>query len=313
MDDFEIIVVDDGSTDGTAQAVAAFSDPRIVYIYQQNAGASAARNRGARAARGKYLAFLDSDDEFLPNKLSSFAGAIELAGPEAAEIAWYSALYFQRGKSNRLLKPNRPIGVDERVGDYLFASDGLMQTSTLVIDSALFNRIRFSEELGNLEDLDLCLRLEASGARFRMLDKPLVIWHDDHADGRLSHTTSTLDVTDWVAAQHHRLSERARYGFLARYLAPLLLRRSPIMGTHLLASAVRRGSLSASRACTLLLRGVAPSSYSSLRDMLVARSAVREKNGALLTQTLAETPRLRELVLTDGLDRSKREGSRDGE
>lgn len=144
MEAIEVIVVDDGSTDDTPHQVAKFMDPRVVYVRQENAGASAARNRGARVARGKYLAFLDSDDEFLPGKLSRFAAAIEAAGPEAEGIVWYSPLYFQRGEGNRLLKPDRPIGADERVGDYLFATDGLMQTSTLVIESRLFDQVRLT-------------------------------------------------------------------------------------------------------------------------------------------------------------------------
>jgi glycosyltransferase involved in cell wall biosynthesis len=68
--DLEIIVVDDGSTDGTKAIVEAFRDPRIRYLrHERNRGAAAARNTGIRASHGEYLAFLDSDDEWLPHKL----------------------------------------------------------------------------------------------------------------------------------------------------------------------------------------------------------------------------------------------------
>lgn len=79
--DFEIIVVDDGSTDDTRAVVAGFGDARIRYEYQANAGRSAARNRGLALARGEYIAFLDDDDLFLPDKLAVQVGFLD-AHPE---------------------------------------------------------------------------------------------------------------------------------------------------------------------------------------------------------------------------------------
>lgn len=70
FDDFELIVVDDGSTDNTEEVIRAFDDDRIVYIRcDENRGNAAARNVGLRKARGKYITFLDSDDEFMPGLL----------------------------------------------------------------------------------------------------------------------------------------------------------------------------------------------------------------------------------------------------
>jgi glycosyltransferase involved in cell wall biosynthesis len=66
--DYEIIVVDDGSTDETAEVIRGFTD-RVRYVYQENRGSAAARNRGLQEARGDYIAFLDSDDLFTPEKL----------------------------------------------------------------------------------------------------------------------------------------------------------------------------------------------------------------------------------------------------
>ena len=70
FEDFELIVVDDGSTDATQTAVTAFDDSRIRYLHQPPSGAAPARNRGAAAARGEYLVFLDSDDEAKPRWLT---------------------------------------------------------------------------------------------------------------------------------------------------------------------------------------------------------------------------------------------------
>src|SRR5436190_11436655 len=83
--DFEIIVVDDGSTDDTAESVSSFQDPRITLIrHDRKRGGSAARNTGIRSSSGAYVAFLDSDDEWLPAKLER---QLEVFGRSDDELA----------------------------------------------------------------------------------------------------------------------------------------------------------------------------------------------------------------------------------
>jgi glycosyltransferase involved in cell wall biosynthesis len=75
--DWELIIVDDGSTDNTRELVASYNDPRIKYIYQENAERSAARNNGIRNAKGEWICFLDSDDVYAPNHLQVISEYIE--------------------------------------------------------------------------------------------------------------------------------------------------------------------------------------------------------------------------------------------
>lgn len=86
LSDFEVIVVDDGSTDGGADIVAAMADDRFRVVTQENRGPGAARNRGIKEARAELVAFLDADDEWLPRYLEEGVGLLEAAGPDAASV-----------------------------------------------------------------------------------------------------------------------------------------------------------------------------------------------------------------------------------
>lgn len=85
--DFELIVVDDGSTDGTKDVIAPIIDTRIKYLYQKNSGAPVARNAGIKAAQGDYISFLDSDDIFLPEKLEKVYQEIQKFPTESILIS----------------------------------------------------------------------------------------------------------------------------------------------------------------------------------------------------------------------------------
>jgi glycosyltransferase involved in cell wall biosynthesis len=83
FEDFEVIVVDDASTDDTEEVVSGFDDPRVAYVaHERNMGGSAARNTGIEASTGTYIAFLDDDDEWLPGKLREQVDCLESRSAE---------------------------------------------------------------------------------------------------------------------------------------------------------------------------------------------------------------------------------------
>ena len=168
LDDFEIIVVDDGSTDDTAQRAAAIRDPRFRYVYQENQGLSAARNTGIRASQSRYLSFLDSDDLFEPNKLELLVGALE--DQPAAGLA--------AGQAVPIDSSGNPVG---RMFDTPPSDDPaeLLLGNPLHVGSVLLRkewqeRVGFFDEtLRSYEDWDMWLRLACAGCRFVWIPEPV--------------------------------------------------------------------------------------------------------------------------------------------
>lgn len=127
--DFEIIVVDDGSRDDPEAVVGAFRDPRLHVIHQRSAGGGAARNRGIDAVRGPFVAFLDSDDVYLPHHLGSMHTLLK----DTRDIAGYARVWVDRGQGPVFLKPPRAIRLAEDMAIYLLCDRGFTQTSTMVV------------------------------------------------------------------------------------------------------------------------------------------------------------------------------------
>jgi len=154
--DFEVIVVSDGSTDHTEHIVEAFNDPRITLLkHKTSRGASAARNTGMRIAKGKYIAFLDDDDEWMPNKLKLQLPIIENSSPKVGLVyAWME--YFQNGKSINVRAPKLRGNVFIEMLD----KQAIGGCPTLIIKREVVDKVGyFDEELLRGNDGDFIRRI----------------------------------------------------------------------------------------------------------------------------------------------------------
>jgi glycosyltransferase involved in cell wall biosynthesis len=276
--DFEIIVVDDGSKDDPEPVIAAFEDVRIRYIRQDNAGGGAARNRGILAARGRYIAFLDSDDQFLPGKLSIMAAALRDDGVTVL----YSQMRVDRGVDRYWVRPERGIREGEDVGEYLFCANQFMQTSTMVVPTPLAQRVQFDPALKKGQDLDFSVRLQGAGARFEMIEQPLTIWLDASEVGRTSYVKGYETSLDWLERCGHMLTVRARHGYGATVLAYHMAPVRPLASVRELFLGWSRGGVPPRVVARQVLRSFLPKPlYRSLVNGFVLRFGRAEPVGGV--------------------------------
>jgi glycosyltransferase involved in cell wall biosynthesis len=174
--DWELIVVDDGSPDDLVDVVTTFlSDPRVRLIRQPNAGAGAARNTAAGAARGSRYCIFDSDDQMAPEYLAQMGRFLD-EHPDVDVVACDARLlrgdtvlpttYYQGGA------PRPPA---DRQLERLFAGN-FVCPGAMVRRSAFDAVGGFDPERGVLEDFDLWVRIANAGGRFALLDRPLLVY-----------------------------------------------------------------------------------------------------------------------------------------
>jgi glycosyltransferase involved in cell wall biosynthesis len=246
--DFEIIVVDDGSTDNTREIVENFKDLRINYIFQKNRGAGAARNSGVRAARGSLIAFLDADDAWLPVKLELQVKALKI-NPRCSIV--YSNMYFWGHSGQKmpetffqLLKWPPPRG---KVLDKM-AIRSFGHPSTLLVRREVFEQIgHFDEGLPYCDDYDMLLRMAAS-FEFEVVPLPLVKYrlHPDQISRNaekviLDHLT-VFEKARRLPSVSRKINRRLKSrsaGFHFQYAVFLARRGLLNRGFHELAAAVK--------------------------------------------------------------------------
>ncbi|MBD9388219.1 glycosyltransferase family 2 protein [Agrobacterium sp. AGB01] len=213
----EVLVVDDKSTDDTLNVLHSISDKRLRIIsLTKNGGGSVARNSGIEAARGEYIAFLDSDDRWLPNKLEVQLSKLISYGDRLSVS--YTNVIIDDGVSSQALY-NKPNKSNRNILEYLFLnwSEAHIQTSSWLMRTEIARTVKFDETLRLHQDWDFLVRAEILGYNFLEIREPLTVWLMDHRPDRVSLASNRFSRSMiWLQKWEGHIGRKGVLAFKAR-------------------------------------------------------------------------------------------------
>jgi glycosyltransferase involved in cell wall biosynthesis len=263
LQDFEILVVDDGSIDDVSSAILGIGDERVRLVRQANAGASAARNTGIDIATARYVAFLDSDDLFLPDHLEAMKTILD----RSADFAAYSPVIVRRENGKSFVKPPRAIRPDEDMAVYLICDRGFVQTSGLALHRQTAKNVRYRADAIFGDDTDFAIRLQLAGCQFQMAASPTVVWADDVTHDRLSIGRASIGELPWLDDLRAHIPSRAFHGYRGWHFAKSVAQKSVWQAMSLYMTALFHGAYGPRLASIVLLQILLPDhKYRALSD-----------------------------------------------
>lgn len=206
--DFELLVVDDGSTDDTAAIVRSFG-PAVHYRHKKNGGPGSARNAGIAHATGEFIAFLDQDDLWLPNRL---AEQVPILQQDAQLGLVFSDAVFETTMAQ---KEQNSFSIDKPYRGHVFQElfcNNFIRNVTVLVRKTCFDRLGLMDESGSMmitDDYNMWLRVAAHYA-ITFVDKPLARcrWHEENlsADGERAYL-DTMAALQNVLERHPHLKK----------------------------------------------------------------------------------------------------------
>jgi hypothetical protein len=227
----ELLVVIDGPVAELVAIARSFREaPVRILELPSRGGAAAARNVGIAAARTEWVALLDHDDEWMPDKLERQMAAAAAARGRYPVV---SSRLRARTAIGDFEWPRRLRAGDECIGDYLFsrrsffAGEALLQSSTLLFRRELALRVPFSSSTGTHDDYDWCIRVGAlPGVEWIQLPQVLAVWRFEDGRPTVSASATWQGSLSWIESVRSLISPRAYAGFLLTTVAARAVERA---------------------------------------------------------------------------------------